>query len=142
MLKPKYLLISIFLVFTCLNSNAQEKKKSFSSFRDSLDNKIDISDWLVSKKGILVAPSIITEPAVGYGVALGALYFHSSYSEKKGPPSISGVVGALTQNGTWAAGAFHAGFWKNDHIRYLGALARTYVNIGFYGSGNTGSARY
>jgi hypothetical protein len=32
----------------------------------------------------------------------------------------------------------HAGFWKNDRIRYLGALARTDVNIGFYGSGNLG----
>ena len=83
-------------------------------------------------------PTFITEPAVGYGVALSALYFHSSYSAKKGPPSISGIFGALTQNGTWAGGILHAGFWKNDHIRYLGALARTYVNLGFYGSGNLG----
>ena len=127
-----------FLLFLCLNLNAQEKKKFLSTFRDSLDNKIDLSDWLVNKKGVLLMPTLITEPAVGYGVALSALYFHSSYSAKKGPPSISGVFGAYTQNGTWAGGVLHAGFWKNDHIRYLGALARTNVNLGFYGSGNLG----
>ena len=114
------------------------RKSGFlSSFRDSLDNKIDISDWLVNKKGVLLMPTFITEPAVGYGGALAALYFHSSYSAK-GPPSISGVLGAYTQNGTWAAGLLHAGFWKNDRIRYLGVAARTYVNLGFYGSGNLG----
>ncbi len=130
--------LGVFLIFTCLNISAQEKTKSLSSFRDSLDNKLDISDWLVHKKGVLLVPTVITEPAVGYGGALAALYFHSSYSVKKGPPSISGAFGAMTENGTWAWGVLHAGFWKNDRIRYLGALARTNVNIGFYGSGNLG----
>ena len=51
-------------------------------------------------------------------------------------------MGGATLNGTWAAGVFHAGFWKNDQIRYLGAVARTNANIGFYGSGNAGSAGY
>jgi hypothetical protein len=135
-LKLFALAVSLFLVL--LNINGQEKAKSRSSLRDSLDNKIDISDWLVNKKGVLLVPTVITEPAVGYGGALAALYFHSSYSAKKGPPSISGAFGAYTQNGTWAAGLLHAGFWKNDHIRYVGALARTYINLGFYGSGNLG----
>jgi hypothetical protein len=138
MLRPNRFLPGVLLIFTCLNITAQENKKSFSSFRDSLDNSLDISDWLVNKKGVLVVPSVITEPAVGYGIAMAALYFHSSYSIKEGPPSISGTFGALTQNGTWAGGLLHAGFWKTDHIRYLGVLARTYVNIGFYGSGNLG----
>ena len=79
--------------------------------------------------------ALITEPAVGYGLAGAAVYFHSSYSAKKGPPSMTGVLGAGTQNGTWAAGAFHIGYWKHDRIRYMGALARTYANVGFYGSG-------
>jgi hypothetical protein len=48
------------------------------------------------------------------------------------------VIGSGTLNGTRAAGVFHLGFWKRDRIRYLGAAARTYVNIGFYGSGNVG----
>ena len=136
-MKPfKFLAITVFLFLVLMNMNAQEKTKFLSSFRDSLDNKIDISDWLVNKKGVLLMPTVITEPAVGYGLAMAALYFHSSYSAKKGPPSISGILGAYTQNGTWAGGVLHAGFWKNDHIRYLGAAARIYANLGFYGSGN------
>jgi hypothetical protein len=134
--KFKYLLPSGFFLFLCLNLNAQEKAKSVSSFRDSLDHAIDISDWLVNKKGVLVVPTIITEPAVGYGIALAAVMFHSSYSEKNGPPSMTGVLGAGTINGTWAAGLFHAGYWKQDRIRYMGAVARTNLNLGFYGSGN------
>ena len=47
-------------------------------------------------------------------------------------------MGGATLNGTWAAGLFHAGFWKNDRIRYLGAVAKTNANLGFYGSGNAG----
>jgi hypothetical protein len=54
MLQPKFFLLSVSVLFTCLNSNAQEKKKFLSTFRDSLDNKIDLSDWLVNKKGVLL----------------------------------------------------------------------------------------
>ena len=128
--------ISVMLFGGSLSVSGQAKEKPHSVFRDSLDNALDISDWLVNKKGVLIVPTIITEPAVGYGIAVGAVLFHSSYSEKHGPPSMTGVMGAGTLNGTWAAGVFHAGYWKDDRIRYMGALARTNANIGFYGSGN------
>jgi hypothetical protein len=133
---PKILLLQLYLFAISVNIIAQDNKKTHSIFRDSLDNAIDISDWLVNKKGVIVVPTIITEPAVDYGAAAGILYFHSSYSRKKGPPSVSGVIGGATLNGTWLAGAFHAGYWKRDRIRYLGAIAKTYANLGFYGSGN------
>lgn len=119
------------------NISAQEKKGGFLSvFRDSTDGALDISDWLINKKGILIIPTIITEPAVGYGIGGAAVFFHSSYSAKKGPPSMSGVLGGITQNGTWAAGVFHAGFWKRDRIRYMGALVKLYANVDFYAPGN------
>jgi hypothetical protein len=123
------------MLFHSLATLAQDTIKPVSVFRDSLDNAIDISNFLLNKKGFLLVPSIITEPAVGYGVLGAAIYFHSSYSAKKGPPSMSGVLGGGTQNGTWMAGAFHVGYWKRDRIRYMGALARTNINIGYYGSG-------
>ena len=100
---PKFLFFHILFVFACLSINAQEKIKTQSIFRDSLDNAYDMSNWLINKKGVLIIPTVITEPAVGYGIAGGGLFFHSSYSEKLGPPSISGVLGVYTQNGTWAA---------------------------------------
>ncbi len=128
-------LIVPFFLFLSPDNFGQKDIKKVSSFRDSTDNAIDISDWLVNKKGVLIMPSIITEPAVGYGALAAAVYFHSSYSEKSGPPSMTGAVGGGTQNGTWAAGVFHMGYWKQDRFRYTGALVRTYANVNFYGSG-------
>jgi hypothetical protein len=113
----------------------KSQDKGLAMFRDSLDNAIDISLWLLNKKGLLIIPSVITEPAVGFGVAGAAVYFHRSYSQKSGPPDMSGVLGAKTENGTWAAGAFHLGFWNHDRIRYMGAVARMSANMAFYGSG-------
>ena len=134
-MKTKSFFLMLFILILSLTNNAQESKKPFSAFRDSLDNAIDISNFLLNKKGFLLVPSIITEPAVGYGVVGAAIYFHSSYSAKHGPPSITGVLGGGTQNGTWMAGAFHVGYWNHDRIRYMGALVRTNINIGYYGSG-------
>jgi hypothetical protein len=104
-----------------------------SVLRDSIDNAIDVSDFLITKKGLLPVPMLITEPAVGYGGALGLLFFHDSYENKKSPPSISAAFGAITENGTWAVGGVHAGFWKNDKIRYVGAFGVINVNIDYYG---------
>lgn len=134
-MKLKTFFLSLFILFLSGKTMAQDNKKPFAVFRDSLDHAIDISNFLLNKKGFLIVPTIITEPAVGYGALGAAIYFHSSYSAKKGPPSMTGVLGGGTQNGTWAAGAFHVGYWRQDRIRYMGALARMNVNIGYYGSG-------
>ncbi len=134
--QSRFLILTIFGICCSIIINAQESVKPVSVFRDSLDRAYDMSDWLLKKKGVLVVPTIITEPAVDYGIAAAALYFHSSYSKKSGPPSVSGIVAGATLNGTWMGGILHAGFWKHDRIRYVGALARTNLNIGFYGSGN------
>ena len=132
--KLRVLILLLFLLLSPDNFG-QEPDKKISVFRDSTDNAIDMSDWLVNKKGVLIVPSIITEPAVGYGAVAAAIFFHSSYSEKKGPPSMTGAVGGGTENGTWAAGVFHVGYWKQDRLRYTGAIVRTNANLKFYGSG-------
>jgi len=121
-------------------------------FVDPKDGKFDASDWLLNHKGFLPVPILITEPAVGYGGGAAVLFFHKSMDEKIAelqtesesengdakkkrllPPSISGIMGLKTENGTWAAGGFHFGSWKKDRIRYLGALAKESVNIKYYG---------
>jgi len=132
----KYIIFFLF-VFGCLFGWAQKNDKRIS-FRDSTDHAYDISDFLLNKKGFLFVPSVITEPAVGYGGAAAGIYFHSSYANKKSPPSMTGVFGMGTENGTWGAGVFHIGYWKKDRIRYAGAVARININVGFYGTGNLG----
>ena len=127
----------------------------FEQFIDPHDDKFDASNWILNKKGFLPVPIIITEPAVGYGAGAALLFFHpkknepyqeqveqnsQEASEKNKPslpPSISGVVGLGTENGTWAAGGFHFGTWKQDRLRYTGGVIYPSVNLTFYGRGNS-----
>ena len=121
-------------------------------FIDPKDGKFDVSDWLLKQKGFLPVGDIITEPAVGFGLGLGLLFFHESFDQRMAeaqteededdndgrprrlaPPSISGIFGAATENGTWGAGGFHFGSWKRDSIRYMGGLGTLSVNLKFYG---------
>lgn len=105
---------------------------------DAADGKVDISDYLSGATGFLPVPIIITEPAVGFGAGLAVAYFHPSKDidhDKhlhQGPPSISVGFAAGTENGTSLFGAAHSGVWKDDHVRYLGAVASADVNLKFY----------
>ncbi len=112
-------------------------EKSTSQFKDKEDGAVDISDFLGTKTGFLPVPSLITNPATGYGGALGIVFFHSSFAESKGYPSITAIIGAGTQNKTWATGIFHMqSFWKKK-IRYSGSLLYSNFNSRFYGFGYT-----
>ena len=99
----------------------------FQLFRDSEDGGLDISDWLLTKKGFLPVPIIVTEPAVGYGVGLAVAFFHSKPGVAPGegeaegyglPPSISVAAYGGTENGTRFGVGGHFGSWKDDSIRY------------------------
>jgi hypothetical protein len=133
-MKNKLLILFLYGLFFLLGYQAYSQDKRHT-FKDSTDGAFDVSDWLLNKKGFLFVPAIITEPALDYGGGGGLVFFHSSYSEKSGPPSLTVVLGGGTANGTWSAGLVHLGFWKEDRIRYMGALIKPYVNIKFYGSG-------
>lgn len=113
------------------------KKKKFS-FKDSIDGAFDISEFLIDPKGFMPVPIIITEPSVGYGGGMAALFLKP---QKKNynvpvPPNISGVVGLTTSNKTWVASLFHFHVWGPDKIRYLGVVAKPNVNINYYGNNN------
>jgi hypothetical protein len=95
-------------------------------------------------KNIVPVPTIITEPAIGEGLAIGLGYFHpakppvetgdggSEQPARKPPPTVSGVFGGATNNGTWAVGVGHKNSWKNDTVRYLGVAAYANVVMDFY----------
>jgi hypothetical protein len=91
-------------------------------------------------------PMIITEPAVGYGAGLGLVFFHRKEPGSGGaggetgersvaPPSVSAILGGATENGTKFGGAGHLGIWRNDTLRFTGAIAAMSVNVKFYGAG-------
>ncbi len=144
------------ILFWIFNSvHTVQAASFFDQFIDPHDNKFDASNWLLNKKGFLPIPIIVTEPAVGYGAGVALLFFHAKKDEQyleetertfqEGsakrkpslPPSISGLVGLGTENGTWAAGGFHFGSWKQDRMRYLGGVIYPSVNLTFYGGGDS-----
>ncbi len=99
------------------------------------DGKFDVSAYLSTKYGFMPIPIIVTEPAVGYGAGLNLLFLHDSLAssaERKSPPSMSGVVGAGTENGTLFGAAYHLGFWKEDTIRTTTAVGAMDINMNFY----------
>jgi hypothetical protein len=113
---------------------------------DEQDGKLDISNYLSSTTGFLPVPIIVTEPAIGFGAGLAVAYFHpkkkfdAERHPHEGPPSISVGFAAGTDNGTTLGGAAHSGVWKNDHIRYLGAIASADVKLKFYPNPNQNNA--
>ena len=123
---------------------------------DPMDGSLDAGKYLAEKKGVLPVPIIITEPAVGYGLGVAAVFLHDPLAGKTEPgkefepnpdeagklkpPSASALFGAYTENNTLFVGGAHRGIWKDDTIRYTGALLEANVNMKFYGldSGNGG----
>lgn len=81
-------------------------------------------------------PVVITEPAVGYGGGAALAFLHEplggAEGKTPGPPSISAVMGAATENGTWMLGGGHFGSWKNDTIRYTGGIGKGHINIDYW----------
>lgn len=113
-----------------------------SKFRDPSDGHLDLSDYLLRHRGVLPLPIVVTEPAIGYGGGLGLAYFSQSFEERaeasraRGeavqPPDISVAVGIATENGTWAAGAGHMGFWDDDRLRYTGGFGKVELHLDYY----------
>src|SRR5262245_59645521 len=112
-------------------SRAQEppaKPQEPDLFHDR-DGAFDVSGFLASRYGFLPLVIPITEPAVGYGAAVGLAFLHEKPVERPGPPgeparlslpTTTMVFGAATENDTWAGGLAHLQSWDQGRFRYLG----------------------
>jgi hypothetical protein len=138
------ILFNLFMV-----SITAQAASMMDGFTDPEDGMFDVSHWLAEKKGFFPVPIIITEPAIGFGLGAALVFLHDPLAgrvpdgetyepqskDAEGkliPPSISALFGMYTENDTWMAGGAHMGVWKNDNIRYTGALATGSINIKFY----------
>lgn len=129
----KYLFLIIILLSTFNISFAQ---KEIKMFRDTLDNALDFSNFLINNNGVLPIVVPITEPAVGYGAVVGALYFVQKKGENE-RDDIAVVAGGLTSNNTWLALGAYLGFWNQDKIRYRGIFGYAEANLKYYGFVNS-----
>jgi len=135
-----YLLRLLILLYLLHVSVVADEKVSFF---DKNDSQLDLSDYLSQAYGFIPMPIIITEPAIGYGGGATLLYLHDKFIGKKGksgrniPASISGIIAAGSENGTWIAGAFHLGYYLEDTLRTQTFVGYPSVNIDFYTNNNT-----
>lgn len=114
-----------------------------AGFRDPEDGAIDLSQWLLDRKGFLPVPIVITEPAVGYGGGIAVAFFRESLrdaaAKAKGghvtPPNIYAGGIAATENGTKGAGLGALLTFADDRWRYRGGIGRAEVSLDFYGVG-------
>lgn len=145
-LKAKYLrgskqriLYILLLLMLFVNSFSQ---KFDEYFIDSTDNALDISGFLNSPVGFMPVPIIITEPALGFGGGMSAVYFHNKKNfmnsiDGKGvlPPVMSIAAGAYTSSDSWMLLGGHQGSYKKDRFRYTGGIGYMNFNLKFYGAG-------
>ena len=141
-------IISLFIGLSLCLATSAFGSSFWDQFKDPKDGAFDSSQWLVDRSGFLPVPIFITEPAVGYGAGVAALFFHKSKKDAQKdkqednedemlqlPPSISAVAGGYTENDSWFVGGGHFGSWREDSIRYVGGLGTASLNLKFYGAG-------
>jgi hypothetical protein len=117
---------------TALCQQKEEKKM----LRDTLDQKLDFSRFIIDAKGFLPMAFIITEPALGgIGIAGAPLFLSPKKSpepNKYVPPDITVAAAMYTANNSWGLGAAHIGSMPKAGIKYRFGAFYGDININFY----------
>ncbi|HEY5750843.1 MAG TPA: BamA/TamA family outer membrane protein [Chryseolinea sp.] len=143
MKSPYTTVMLICFFFIVVRGQSQSKKFDMGVFRDSLDEALDLSAFLINMHGFVPVPVIVTEPALGgFGLGVAPIFL------KKRPPVIdtlatrvkvtptapdmTGGAAAYTLNKTWGVFAFQSGTWLKARSKYRIAGGYANVNISFY----------
>ena len=109
---------------------------------DTLDHKLDFSNYLINMHGFIPWPSIISEPALGdFGLAMALVFISPGASEKAKAnytfPDITAVAGMWTLNNSWGVAALRQGSFPKIGMRYRAVLGYAPLNVEFYRTINT-----
>jgi len=142
---PRNLKSLLSVTLTLLYSFAilSQSGKKHISLKDSIDGKLDLSDYIIDANGFVPIPMIITEPALGgFGGAIIPVFIRKNppYLDSiKGQlvttpvaPDITGGIGLYTLNNTWAALAFRSGVLVKSRIKYVIGGGYVNLNMAFY----------
>ena len=131
--------VGLLLLATLLAPRAVAGQGQGGRFRDPEDGRLDLSDNLLNQKGFLPVPIVITEPALGYGGGVALTFFSQSFAEGMSesgrfvPPTVYGVAGFYTSDGSYGGGLLLFHPFRHDHFRYLGVLGGASLGLDFYG---------
>jgi hypothetical protein len=117
-----------------INLHGQDRKVTL---KDTLDDKLDLSNYVVNLHGFVPVPMIISEPALGsFGGALALVFMSPKKSAGKDQqfrfPDITGVAGMYTLNNTWGVGVLRQGSFPKIRMRYTAAVGYADANMNFY----------
>ena len=116
----------------------QETTSPPSKFRSPDDGWFDVSGFLDEKYGFLPIAIPITEPAVGYGAAVGLAFISSPLGEARegfGRPDISLAGGLGTDNGSWGLMLGDVRHWFDDRLETQAGIMHLSANLDFNGIG-------
>ncbi|MDO6760506.1 BamA/TamA family outer membrane protein [Tamlana sp. 2_MG-2023] len=105
-------------------------------FKDSLDGKLDFSDFLIDVNGFIPVPQLITEPALGgIGLIFSPVFIKPNKHQAEGeytPPDITAAFGGYSANKSWGVGGMRIATLPQYKLKYRAALAYADVNLDFY----------
>lgn len=131
------------LLLPAISASAESSFKEM--FTDPADGAFDMGRVIKTRTGFVPILAPVTEPAVGFGIAGGLIFFHSREGDpppapapagegRMTAPSLTAVGGFTTENGSWGVFGGHRGVWKEDRIRYLGGLGYADLQLTIYGT--------
>ena len=130
----KSIIILLYLSTTVL---AGELENQISEIQSHTISAQSVSKKIIKKESRFVPVVIpISNPKIGQGFAAAILYMHpQSSKESDAPTSMTGAFGMYTNTHSWAAGAFHDGYYLDDQIRFRVPITHGDFNLKYYGTG-------
>ena len=135
---PSKNLILLLCMFCISISYAQEKQENRGKMmKDTLDGKLDLSNYIIKLHGLVPIPFIITQPALGsFGLGVAPLLITPKKRPEgyKGyiPPDITAAFGMYTANNTWGVGAGRMGSFTKPGIKYRVFFGYFDINMSYY----------
>lgn len=85
----------------------------------------------------VIAPIPISNPTLGYGLALvGGYIYPMNKGDKVSPPSFTGGGGMYTSSGSWGFAAAQKAYLSQDRYRLMGGIGAANVHYDFFGVGS------
>lgn len=113
-------------------------RQRIAQLHDPEDGRLDLSAMLERAHGFLPIPIVVTEPAVGYGGGLAAMFIrprHQAGSEGFARPDISVVGAVATENGTQMMVAGDSTLWLDGRLKTLVGALTGDLRLDVYGLG-------
>ena len=128
--------MSVGLAAMCCLSTVNAAAPQTEEFMDSIEQ--GRTGQTLEKGNVVVVPIPMSNPTLGSGLQLAALYLHLSRDGEGGPNPTTGVGGMYTDSDSWVAGVFHQDFLFDDRLRVSAVAGVGSLKLEYYGFGGEG----